>query len=36
MQQYHQDVLNGTFPGAENSFPIDAAMIARLTKEQNA
>lgn len=36
MQQYHQDVLNGTFPGAENSFPIDAAMIARLTKEQKA
>jgi 3-methyl-2-oxobutanoate hydroxymethyltransferase len=36
MQQYHQDVLNGSFPGAENSFPIDAAMIERLKKEQKA
>ncbi len=30
MQQYHQDVLGGTFPEAANSFPIDADMIRRL------
>lgn len=30
MQQYHQDVLNGAFPEAANSFPIDAEMIRRL------
>lgn len=30
MQQYNQDVLNGSFPGAANSFPIDAEMIRRL------
>jgi len=30
MQQYHHDVLNGNFPEAANSFPIDADMIRRL------
>jgi 3-methyl-2-oxobutanoate hydroxymethyltransferase len=30
MQQYHQDVLGGSFPEAANSFPIDADMIRRL------
>lgn len=30
MQQYHQDVLNGAFPEAANSFPIDTEMIRRL------
>jgi 3-methyl-2-oxobutanoate hydroxymethyltransferase len=30
MQQYHHDVLHGTFPEAANSFPIDAEMIRRL------
>ena len=33
MQQYHQDVLNGQFPGAENSFPIDAELLRRLESE---
>lgn len=30
MQQYHRDVLNGAFPEAANSFPIDPDLIRRL------
>lgn len=33
MQRYHREVQDGVFPGAENSFPIDAAIIDRLKKK---